>query len=279
VGGRFPALAVFGLPALTVAIALFVLWGLRPWEDDSAGPQMVPLGIEMGIGEGNALHAAPVTSVAAGTAVRTGPKAEVGLAESTGGRPAGSKGEDGPRLAVAPGQAVAVSTTEATPAPAKPAVPTPATPEAKPIAAVPTTPATAPVAAPIATTAEGTGSGGGPISAGSGGGLEESCEGDEYLLTITLLDEGPAGDETPVDIVLARLDEDGTTDELHLEGDLGDARSLASTLSSEENCLRIEIVQLESDDGAEEAPEASEEVPASGEEAAEPAEPPVSILP
>lgn len=276
-GGRFPALAVFGLPALTVAIALFVLWGLRPWEDDSAGPRMVPLGIEMGIGDANALHAAPVTSVAAGTAVRTGPMAEVGLAEPTGSRPADGKAEGGPRLAIAPGQAVAVSAGEATPAPDTPAVPAPATPEAKPVAAVPPTP-TAPAAAPIATTAEGTAPGKGPISAG-GGGFEESCEGDEYLLTITLLDEEPAGDDTSVEIVLERFNQDGTTDELHLEGDLGDARSLASTLSSEENCLQIEIVQLESEDGTGEVPGTSEEVPASGEEAAEPAESPVPISP
>jgi hypothetical protein len=238
---------------------------------------MVPLGIEMGIGDGNAVHAAPLTSVAAGTAVRTGPNVEVGLAEPIGSRSADSKVEGGPRLAIAPGQAVAVSAGKATPVSGTPAEPAPATPEAKPVATVPTTPVTAPAAAPIATTAEGTGKG--PISAGSGGGLEESCEGDEYLLTITLLDEGPAGDETPVDIVLERLNQGGTSDELHLEGDLGDARSLASTLSSEENCVQTEIVRLESEDGTGEVPGASEEVPAPVEGTAEPAESPAPISP
>ncbi len=278
-GGRFPALAVFGLPALTVAIALFVLWGLRPWEDNSADPQRVPLGIEMAVGDGNALSAAPVASVAAGAVVRTGPKAKVGLAESTSNGPADGGVKKSPRLAVAPGQAVAVSPGEAAPAPGAPGVTVPAAPEAQPVSTAPAAPATTPAAAPLATTAEGAKPGGGPVSAG-GGGFKESCEGDEYLLTITLLDEEPVGDESPVDIVLARLNEDGTTgDELQLEGDLSDARALASTLEAEGNCVQVEIAQPEEEEGGEEVPGASEEAPESGEEVAEPAESPVPSSP
>ena len=48
----------------------------------------------------------------------------------------------------------------------------------------------------------------------------ESCEGDEYVITITFLDEESTVEEAPVDIVLQRLNEDGSTDELKLEGDL-----------------------------------------------------------
>jgi hypothetical protein len=95
----------------------------------------------------------------------------------------------------------------------------------------------------------------------------ESCEGDEYLLTITFLDAEPAGDEARVDIVLVHLNEDGSSEELHLEGDLSDARSLASTLESEGGCVVVEIAPLE-----EEVPGEGEEAPGAGEEVAEPAE-------
>lgn len=108
--------------------------------------------------------------------------------------------------------------------------------------------------------------------------MPESCEGDEYLLTITFLDEESTVEEAPIEIVLERLNEDGTTDELQLEGDLGDARALASTLEAEGNCVTIEIAQPE-EEGTEEVPGepgASEEVPGSGEEVAEPAESPVA---
>lgn len=233
----------------------------------------------MAVGNGNALPAASAASVAAGTVVRTGPKAKVGLAESTGNGSAGSGASKSPRLAIAPGQAVAVSPGEAAPAPGAPGATVPAAPEAQPVSTTPAAPATTPAAAPLATTAEGAKPGGGPVVAGVGG-FEESCEGDEYLLTITLLDEEMVGDESPVDIVLARLNEDGTTgDELHLEGDLSDARSLASTLGSEGSCVKVEIAQPEGEESGEEVPGASEEAPESGEEGAEPAESPVPSSP
>jgi hypothetical protein len=204
--------------------------------------------------------------------VRTGPKAKLGLAESTGNGPTGSEVDKSPRLAIAPGQAVAVSPGKAAPAPGTPAATAPAAPEAQPVSTTPAAPATTPAAAPLATTAEGAKPGGGPVAAGVGG-FEESCEGDEYLLTITLLDEETVGDESPVDIVLARLNEDGTTgDELHLEGDLNDARSLASTLGSEGSCVKVEIAQPEAEESGEEIPGAGEEAPEPGEEVAEPAE-------
>jgi hypothetical protein len=106
----------------------------------------------------------------------------------------------------------------------------------------------------------------------------ESCEGDEYVITITFLDEGATVEEAPAEIVLVWVDDDGTTDELQLEGDLSDARALASTLEAEGNCVTVEIAQPE-DEGAEKEPGASEEVPGSGEEAVEPAESPVPASP
>jgi hypothetical protein len=109
----------------------------------------------------------------------------------------------------------------------------------------------------------------------------ESCEGDEYVITVTFLDEESTVEEAPVEIVLERLNEDGSTDELKLEGDLGDARALASTLEAEGNCVTVEIAQPE-EEGAEEEveePGASEEVPGSGEEVTEPVESPVPASP
>jgi hypothetical protein len=69
----------------------------------------------------------------------------------------------------------------------------------------------------------------------------ESCEGDEYVITIVLVSgaEGQA-EEASVEIVLQRFDEDGNADELRLEGDLLDAEALALQLSSEGNCVYLE---------------------------------------
>jgi hypothetical protein len=98
------------------------------------------------------------------------------------------------------------------------------------------------------------------------------------VITITFLDEESTVEEAPVDIVLAQINEDGSTDELQLEGDLGDARALASTLEAEGNCVTVEIAQPE-EESAEEVPGASEEVLESGEEVVEPAGSPVPSSP
>lgn len=253
-----------------MVLALVVLWGLKPWEDDSNDPQVAPLGIEMAVGGGKALSSGQRASVAAGTIVPAGPKLVVGA-----GEPAGRDAGAAPALAVAPGKTVVAPASDVTPAPSAPATPTPATPEAQPVSAPAPGSAPTPVTAPIVTTTPETARPGGPVSAGVGG-FEENCEGDEYLLTITLLEEDPVGDESPVDIVLERLNEDGSSDELHLEGDLSDARSLAATLEADGNCVDVEIVQFE-DGGGEEEVEA--EVPGTSEETAEPAESPVLVSP
>jgi len=123
---------------------------------------------------------------------------------------------------------------------------------------------------------------GGPIAAGAGPTPPASCEGDEYLLTISFLEEEPAEGESPVEIVLKRLNEDGSADELRLEGDLGDARSLASALEAEGSCVVIEIAppgEEESEEEGETPGEAEEEVLGAGEEIAEPAESPEPASP
>lgn len=275
-GGRFPGLAVFALPALTVLLALIVLWGFRPWPDDSEGPPPVPLGIEMAVGGGRALPAAQLAFVADGTAVPVTPEPAVQAAARAGG-----DAETGPVLAVTQGR-VAAPASRAEPTPDAPTNPVPATPEAQPVSIPAAEPAPTPVAEPTTTATTGGGQPADPVTAG-GGGFEESCEGGEYLLTIAFLDGEPVSDDSPVDIVLKRLDEDGS-DELHLEGDLDDARSLVSTLSSEGNCVEIEIVPPgeeagEEGEGGEESPGTGEEVPGTSEEAPEPAESPVPVSP
>jgi hypothetical protein len=119
------------------------------------------------------------------------------------------------------------------------------------------------------------------VTAGAKPPVLESCEGDEYVIAITFLDEESTPEDAPVDIVLKRLNDDGTTDELQFEGDLSDARALASTLEGEGNCVKVEAAQPEEespedDPGAHEEapgePGPSEEVPAPVEEAVAPAE-------
>ncbi len=260
-----------------MALALFVLWGLRPWEDNSEAPHPVPLGIEMAVGGGQALPDAQLATVADATAVPVTPKPAVQAAARAGGADAGTS----PVLAVAQGDVAAPASRVEPPTAEAPTGQAPAAPEAQPVSAPAAEPPVAPVATPTTATVTGGGQPAGPVTAG-GGGFEEGCEGDEYLLTITFLEEEPAGGESPVEIVLKRLNEDGSTDELRLEGDLSDARSLASTLEAEGSCVVIEIAapgEEESEEEEETPGEAEEETPGTGEEAIEPGESPEPVSP
>ena len=68
---------------------------------------------------------------------------------------------------------------------------------------------------------------GGPVTSGVGGlDPEQSCEGDEYVITIAPSTEA-GGEEQSLEIVLTKFNEDGSTEELRLEGDLLDAQCLA----------------------------------------------------
>lgn len=266
---------VFALPALAVLLALVVLWGLKPWEDDSDDPQLVPLGIEMAVGDGKALPAGSTAAVAAGRVAPAGPKLVVQPGESV------SRGaaDAGPTLAVAPAQAIALA--EAPSSPQGPA------PESGADGEVPSGGATdveappegtsPPVTVPVSTDGGGPG---GPITAG-GGSTPEGCAGDEYVVTVTFLDEEPVSEESPVEILLQHFSEDGSVEELELEGDLADARSLVLKLSSEGSCVEVEIAQPDEEgEGEEEAPEAGEEEEAdTGEEVVEPAELPEPASP
>jgi hypothetical protein len=78
------------------------------------------------------------------------------------------------------------------------------------------------------------------VTAGVGPPALESCEGDEYVITVKFLDEESTVEEAPVEIVLTKLNKDGSTEELRLEGDLLDAQALTLQLTSEGNCVRLE---------------------------------------
>lgn len=273
-GGRFPALAVFGLPALTVALALVFLWGLRPWEDSADAPHEVPLGIEMAVGDGRALPATSTARVGAGVALPARPgvqtarraSGDAGRGKSHAPKSDGSSAT----VVIAPARAIAVAD--------EPSSPSPGSLESGRGEEVPTVGPTAGVAPPEGTSppvATPAGSGGGPqgpVAAGGKPPLLESCVGSEYLITVTFLDEESTVEEATVEIVLERLNEDGTTDELELEGGLDDVRALAATLEAEGNCVKVVIAGPEGEEGAEETPE-------SGEEVVEPGESPVPATP
>lgn len=212
--------------------------GLKPWEADSVEPRLGPLGLEMAVGDAVALPSPPAAFVA-DAAVAPG-KAK--LVAGPVVRPdAGGQAASG--LAVAPARAVATSVGERgaapTPTPASPA------PEAQPVVTPAPEAAPAPAAGPIvATGGSAPSSPSGPITSG-GGGFEEGCEGDEYVLTISFTGEEPSGGESPVEILLQRLEDDGSVDELELEGDLFDAQALLAQLTSEGNCVEVVIVSAE----------------------------------
>jgi len=231
-------LAAFSLLAFALVLALIALLGLKPWQDDSLEPQLGPLGLEMAVGDSVALPSEPAAFVADAT-VAPG-KAKL-VARSVGREDGDNQTVNGP--AVGPAVAVSAPAPEPAPAPAQTPAPSHPAPEAQPVVApAPApTPAPAPATGPIAAAGEGPqGSPSGPITSG-GGGFEEGCDGDEYVLTLSPTDEEPDSGESPVKILLQHRNEDGSVDEVELEGDLLDAQELVTQLTSEGNCVEVEI--------------------------------------
>lgn len=263
-----------------MAIALFVLWGLRPWESNSADPHEVPLGIETAVGGGKALPVPSTARVGAGVEVPAGPGVQAAQKASgnAGPGPSSSPAPSPSSVAVVPARVVVVAQVPSSPAGPAPEsgageeVPSAGTTAGE----VPSEGTSSPVAAPVGT---GGGSAKGPVTAGVPPPALKSCEGDEYVITITFLDEESTVEEAPVEIVLEQINEDGSTDELQLEGDLSDVHALASTLEGEGNCVKVEIAQPEGEESADEVPEAGEEAPESGEEVTAPTESPVPSSP
>jgi hypothetical protein len=237
---------------LTVVLGLVALMGLKPWEADSVEPHLGPLGFEMAVGDSLALPSAPAAFVA--DAVVAPGRAKL-VAGPVAKREGGARAEGG--LGVGPARVVAVATGQPAPAPAPTPAPASPAPEAQPVVAATPEGAPAPPTGPIVAAGEGAPNGpGGPISSG-GGGFEESCQGDEYVLTIGFTGEGPSGGESPIEILLRRLNDDGSIDELELEGDLFDAQDLLAQLTSEGHCVEIEIVPFEPEEPVSPAPPVS----------------------
>lgn len=134
----------------------------------------------------------------------------------------------------------------------------------QPVAVTPT-PTAAPAPAPplVATVENGSpGTSGRPGTSVVGGGEpEESCEADEYVITVSFDEaEGEAVDYelAEADILVKRLGADGSETEATLRGDLNDVRSLVAALVSEGNCVQVDVVPPEGEpaDGvAEPAPD------------------------
>ena len=180
----------------------------------------------------------------------------------------------GPTLAVSAARAVQAA--EPAPVSAPPAAEPAPSPE--PVVATPApSAAQAPTAPLVASAPSGSpGTTGRPgTSVVGGGGPEQGCEGDEYVITVTFEEAEAEGDTeeaaAEADILVQRLEADGSTTDLQLRGDLSDVRDLVATLVSDGNCVQVDV-EPPPGSGAEEAPDA-------GDEAAEPGEVPDAVLP
>lgn len=222
-------------------LALIALLGLKPWAADSVEPRLQLPVFEAAVGESIAFPPERGAFVADAAVAPSGAKQVKAAAE----RPSEAEGPS-TALAVAPARLVAVAEVPSSPAPEP----------AEPGNEVPSDGATDVEAPPEGTSlpvsAPETPDGGGPGPVPSRGPVLESCEGDEYVITIVLVPGAGESEEVEasVEIVLRLFNADGSVEELQLEGSTLDAENLALQLSSEGNC-----VYLEADaGGAEEAP-------------------------
>jgi hypothetical protein len=234
---------------LEILLGVVALVGLRPWATTSVAPDLsVWPGIDAAVGDSAVVaEAAPSASGTGGIAApRSTPTVS---APAPAPVPTPERHAAQPLLAVSAGRALIA----AAPSPvASPPAPEPA-PSAEPVAATPApapeaAPASPPVVASVPSGAPGTS--GGPVTSGVGGPEpEQSCEGDEYLITVTFEEveseeiEGEESDheEAEADIVVRKIGTDGSETEVKLRGDLSDVRSLVATLVAEGNCVDLEI--------------------------------------
>ena len=257
-------------------LGVVALVGLRPWATSTIVPTLTPSpGASAALGDATVVARGGSRSPGVGTGGVAAPaspaKVSAPVAVST---PKPGASHSGPALAVSAGRAVQA----ATPVPvfAPPAAepdPSPA-----PVVATPAPPAAQAPAAPLVASAPPSGSPGATGRPGTsvvgGGEPEQSCEGGEYVITVTF--EEAEGEEVDYEkaeagILVQRLEADGSTTDLQLRGDLTDVRDLVATLVSEGNCMQVDVEPLPGP-GAEEAPDA-------GVEAAEPGEVAESALP
>lgn len=258
-------------------LGVVALAGLRPWASSTVVPTLIrPPGTSAALGEATVVARGGSSGAGPGGVAAPAPPAKVSapVAVTVPTRRAAHPAQ---ALAVSAGRAVQA----ATPVPVSPAPAPEPNPAPEPVVAPPAPPlppaAQAP-APPLVASAPPSGSPGATgrpgASVAGGGELERSCEGDEYVITVTFADaEGKEveHEEAEAGILVQRLEADGSTTNLQLRGDLTDVRDLVATLVSEGNCVQVDVEPLPGP-GAGEAPDAGDEAAEPGD-VAEPAPP------
>jgi hypothetical protein len=249
-------------------LGIVALAGLRPWATSLIAPTLIPPpGASAALGDATVVARSGSPGIGTGGIAAPASPAKVSAPVAVS-VPKQRASHPRPALAVAAGRAV--QTAAPVPVSAPPA-PEP-DPAPEPVVAAP--PAAQAPAAPLVASAPPGGSPGSPGTAGrpgtsvvGGSGPEQSCEGDEYVITVTFEEPEAEGEEVDyeeaeADILVQHLEADGSTTELSLKGDLTDVGDLVTMLVSEGNCVHIDVEPLP---GA-----GAEEVSGAGDEAAEP---------
>jgi len=207
--------------------------GLGPGQQGSLGPIPASPRFDAGVGGSVPLGSAHRGPLVAQRVVAPGKArpASGQTAHQTAHR--AQRNASSPAPGVAPEQIVAV-------APSAPSAPAPepkgAGEEAPSVGATtgeaPPEGASSPVSSPLPS------SGVGPVTAGV---EPKSCEGDEYVVTIELLSDAEEGEEASLEIVVRRLEEGSSIEDLTLEGTLLDVQNLMTKLTSEGSCVQLEV--------------------------------------
>jgi hypothetical protein len=228
---------------LAILLGVVALAGLRPWATSTIAPSLIPTPAPS-TALGDATVVARGGSPGAGTGGVAAPASPAKVSEPVAvSAPKQRAARSQPTLAVSAGRAVRA----ATPVPVSaPPAPQP-DPSPEVVVEPPAPPAAQAPAAPLVASAPS----GSPATAGrpgtsvvGGGEPEQSCEGEEYVITVTF--EAVDGEEVDYEeaeaaILIQRQEADGSTTDLQLRGDLTDVRDLVATLVSEGNCVGLDI--------------------------------------
>lgn len=248
-------MAAFALLGLSIALGVVALAGLRPWATSSVAPNL-SLSPAIGAALDDATVVAQADSPEVGNGGTAAPVSPGAVSPPAVVSVPKRHASTSPVLAVAPARALSAAEGPSTAAPKpaltpEPPVPTPVPPvEAAPAPALAVAPQPAVPGAPVPS--------GGPSTAGVGGGKQgPSCEGGEYVITVTFEEEeGEEGyEQSEADILIQGMGADGSEEELELRGDLSDVHSLLETLVSEGACVRVDIVPFGEDKPSPEAGE------------------------
>lgn len=219
-------LALVALLGLMLLVVVVDLTGVAPWQDDSVEPRLTLPAVEAAVGDAVALPSGPAVAVADRAVVRGGVEPGRVARWDRGTEPAKTM------LAVAPARTVSVADVPGV-APMEPKTESGAGDETPSVGTADGE--AAPGGTPPPTTSKPPSGPVGPATA-----VVESCDGDEYVITVVLVPGEEEAREASVEIVLQRFNEDGSVEELTLEGDALDAENLALQLSSEGSCVVLE---------------------------------------